>query len=74
MLQFAEWCFDYGKHGCRTPDTPMSLFEGKNNTTLGNERLVWKVFSLKVSVNLKSLNQKSHLSNFALNNRAYKIW
>ena len=29
-FQFAEWCFDYGKHGCRTPDTPYSLFEGNN--------------------------------------------
>lgn len=27
-LQFAEWCLDYGEHGCRTPDTPFSLFEG----------------------------------------------
>ncbi|KAJ8314088.1 hypothetical protein KUTeg_008649 [Tegillarca granosa] len=22
-----EWCCDYGKHGCRIPDTPYSLFE-----------------------------------------------
>ena len=28
-FQFAEWCFDYGRHGCRTPDHPYSLFEGK---------------------------------------------
>lgn len=28
--QFADWCMNYGKHGCRTPDTPFSLFEGKN--------------------------------------------
>ena len=28
-LQFADWCMNYGKHGCRTPDTPFSLFEGK---------------------------------------------
>lgn len=27
-FQFAEWCLDYGEHGCRTPDTPFSLFEG----------------------------------------------
>lgn len=27
--QFADWCMNYGKHGCRTPDTPFSLFEGK---------------------------------------------
>ncbi|GIY03193.1 lanC-like protein 2 [Caerostris darwini] len=27
-VKFAEWCFDYGKHGCRTPDRPLSLFEG----------------------------------------------
>lgn len=27
-FQFAEWCLDYGDHGCRTPDTPFSLFEG----------------------------------------------
>ncbi|XP_072117258.1 glutathione S-transferase LANCL1 [Mobula birostris] len=26
--KFAEWCLDYGKHGCRTPDSPFSLFEG----------------------------------------------
>nr|AFK11162.1 lanC-like protein 1 [Callorhinchus milii] len=30
--KFAEWCFDYGKHGCRTPDTPFSLFEGMAGT------------------------------------------
>ncbi|KAI0227925.1 LanC-like protein 2 [Lamellibrachia satsuma] len=30
--KFAEWCFDYGKHGCRTPDRPMSLFEGLAGT------------------------------------------
>ncbi|KAM3849642.1 lanC-like protein 2 [Diretmus argenteus] len=26
--RFAEWCFDYGTHGCRIPDRPYSLFEG----------------------------------------------
>ncbi|KAK3578740.1 hypothetical protein CHS0354_010121 [Potamilus streckersoni] len=30
--KFAEWCFDYGKHGCRTPDHPFSLFEGMAGT------------------------------------------
>ncbi|KAK2183154.1 hypothetical protein NP493_322g01013 [Ridgeia piscesae] len=30
--KFAEWCFDYGKHGCRTPDRPLSLFEGLAGT------------------------------------------
>ncbi|XP_048454797.1 glutathione S-transferase LANCL1 [Rhincodon typus] len=30
--KFAEWCFDYGKHGCRTPDSPFSLFEGMAGT------------------------------------------
>ncbi|XP_072274654.1 glutathione S-transferase LANCL1 [Pyxicephalus adspersus] len=30
--KFAEWCLDYGKHGCRTPDTPYSLFEGMAGT------------------------------------------
>ncbi|XP_062847270.1 lanC-like protein 2 isoform X3 [Trichomycterus rosablanca] len=25
--KFAEWCLDYGKHGCRIPDRPYSLFE-----------------------------------------------
>lgn len=27
--QFAEWCLEYGAHGCRIPDRPYSLFEGK---------------------------------------------
>jgi len=31
-MKFAEWCFDYGKHGCRTPDRPYSLFEGMAGT------------------------------------------
>ncbi|XP_078377053.1 lanC-like protein 2 isoform X3 [Oculina patagonica] len=31
-IKFAEWCFDYGKHGCRTPDRPYSLFEGMAGT------------------------------------------
>ncbi|XP_013409667.1 lanC-like protein 2 [Lingula anatina] len=31
-IKFAEWCFDYGKHGCRTPDRPLSLFEGLAGT------------------------------------------
>ncbi|KAM9307837.1 lanC-like protein 2 [Gastrophryne carolinensis] len=26
--KFAEWCLDYGTHGCRIPDRPYSLFEG----------------------------------------------
>ncbi|OCT74278.1 lanC-like protein 2 isoform X1 [Xenopus laevis] len=26
--KFAEWCLEYGKHGCRIPDRPYSLFEG----------------------------------------------
>lgn len=30
--KFAEWCCDYGKHGCRIPDTPYSLFEGMAGT------------------------------------------
>lgn len=29
---FADWCMNYGKHGCRTPDTPYSLFEGMAGT------------------------------------------
>ncbi|KAL4609130.1 lanC-like protein 1 isoform X3 [Arapaima gigas] len=29
---FADWCMDYGIHGCRTPDTPFSLFEGMAGT------------------------------------------
>uniref|UniRef100_A0A8C8DZJ0 Glutathione S-transferase LANCL1 n=1 Tax=Oryzias sinensis TaxID=183150 RepID=A0A8C8DZJ0_9TELE len=29
---FADWCMNYGKHGCRTPDTPFSLFEGLAGT------------------------------------------
>ncbi|XP_067107835.1 lanC-like protein 2 isoform X5 [Osmerus mordax] len=28
--KFAEWCLDYGTHGCRIPDRPYSLFEGSN--------------------------------------------
>ena len=31
-LKFAEWCCDYGKHGCRTPDRPLSMFEGMAGT------------------------------------------
>ncbi|XP_031565213.1 lanC-like protein 2 [Actinia tenebrosa] len=31
-IKFAEWCLDYGKHGCRIPDTPFSLFEGMAGT------------------------------------------
>ncbi|ELU13947.1 hypothetical protein CAPTEDRAFT_174165 [Capitella teleta] len=30
--QFAEWCFQYGSHGCRNPDRPLSLFEGLAGT------------------------------------------
>ncbi|XP_063789145.1 glutathione S-transferase LANCL1 [Pseudophryne corroboree] len=30
--KFAEWCMDYGEHGCRTPDSPASLFEGMAGT------------------------------------------
>lgn len=29
---FADWCMNYGKHGCRMPDTPFSLFEGMAGT------------------------------------------
>uniref|UniRef100_A0A8C6U1F3 Glutathione S-transferase LANCL1 n=1 Tax=Neogobius melanostomus TaxID=47308 RepID=A0A8C6U1F3_9GOBI len=29
---FADWCMNYGRHGCRTPDTPFSLFEGMAGT------------------------------------------
>src|SRR5205085_1765169 len=31
-LKFAEFIFDYGRHGCRIPDTPYSLFEGLAGT------------------------------------------
>ncbi|GFO41049.1 LANC-like protein 2 [Plakobranchus ocellatus] len=31
-VKFAEWCCDYSKHGCRTPDRPMSMFEGLAGT------------------------------------------
>nr|KAI8768175.1 lanC-like protein 2 [Biomphalaria glabrata] len=30
--KFAEWCCDYGKHGCHKPDRPYSLFEGMAGT------------------------------------------
>ncbi|KAG9477515.1 glutathione S-transferase LANCL1 [Eleutherodactylus coqui] len=30
--KFAEWCMDYGDHGCRIPDSPFSLFEGLAGT------------------------------------------
>ncbi|XP_077428663.1 glutathione S-transferase LANCL1 [Vanacampus margaritifer] len=29
---FADWCMNYGSHGCRTPDRPFSLFEGMAGT------------------------------------------
>lgn len=29
---FADWCMNYGTHGCRTPDRPFSLFEGMAGT------------------------------------------
>ncbi|RWS26449.1 lanC-like protein 2 [Leptotrombidium deliense] len=31
-MKFAEWCFDYGKHGCRVADRPLSMFEGMAGT------------------------------------------
>jgi len=31
---FAKWMFDYGKHSCRRPDRPCSLFEGLAGTLL----------------------------------------
>lgn len=31
-IKFTEWCCSYGQHGCRTPDTPYSLFEGMAGT------------------------------------------
>uniref|UniRef100_A0A4W5P520 Glutathione S-transferase LANCL1 n=1 Tax=Hucho hucho TaxID=62062 RepID=A0A4W5P520_9TELE len=31
-LVIKYWCMNYGKHGCRTPDTPFSLFEGMAGT------------------------------------------
>ncbi|XP_061821075.1 lanC-like protein 2 [Nerophis lumbriciformis] len=30
--KFAEWCLDYGTHGCRIPERPYSLFEGMAGT------------------------------------------
>ncbi|XP_063421840.1 lanC-like protein 2 [Mytilus trossulus] len=30
--KFGEWCINYGKHGCRSADTPYSLFEGMAGT------------------------------------------
>ncbi|XP_034028933.1 lanC-like protein 2 isoform X2 [Thalassophryne amazonica] len=30
--KFAEWCLEYGSHGCRIPDRPYSLFEGMAGT------------------------------------------
>ncbi|XP_010832233.1 PREDICTED: lanC-like protein 2 isoform X2 [Bison bison bison] len=30
--KFAEWCLEYGAHGCRIPDRPYSLFEGMAGT------------------------------------------
>ncbi|XP_061185520.1 lanC-like protein 2, partial [Saccostrea echinata] len=32
-IKFAEWCCDFGKHGCRIPDNPYSLFEGMAGAT-----------------------------------------
>ncbi|CAG5934093.1 unnamed protein product [Menidia menidia] len=29
---FADWCMNFGRHGCRTPDRPFSLFEGMAGT------------------------------------------
>lgn len=31
-IKFAEWIGDYGKHGCRQADSPLSLFEGMAGT------------------------------------------
>ncbi|XP_065053883.1 lanC-like protein 2 isoform X2 [Rhopilema esculentum] len=31
-LKFGEWCLEYGKHGCRVPDRPLSLYEGLAGT------------------------------------------
>ncbi|CAH1788986.1 unnamed protein product [Owenia fusiformis] len=51
-LKFAEWCCDYGKHGCNTPDRPYSLFEGMAGTihllidVLHTDQAVFPAFEL----------------------------
>ena len=30
--RFCNFACDYGKHGCKTPDSPFSLFEGMSGT------------------------------------------
>lgn len=42
FFQFAEWCLDYGTHGCRIPDRPYSLFEGTTSISLClPQKLLW---------------------------------
>ncbi|OQV25614.1 LanC-like protein 2 [Hypsibius exemplaris] len=31
-VKFANFCMDYGQHGCKSPDRPLSLFEGLAGT------------------------------------------
>lgn len=50
--KFAQWCFDYGKHGCRIADRPLSLFEGLAGTiyfladTLNPEKAAFPAYQL----------------------------
>uniref|UniRef100_M4ARQ9 LanC lantibiotic synthetase component C-like 2 (bacterial) n=1 Tax=Xiphophorus maculatus TaxID=8083 RepID=M4ARQ9_XIPMA len=39
--KFAEWCLDYGTHGCRIPDRPYSLFEGTSISLCLPHKLLW---------------------------------
>uniref|UniRef100_A0ACB8FV97 LanC-like protein 2 n=1 Tax=Sphaerodactylus townsendi TaxID=933632 RepID=A0ACB8FV97_9SAUR len=49
--KFAEWCLEYGAHGCRIPDRPYSLFEGKADFILDlQENFILKQASVNESM------------------------
>uniref|UniRef100_A0A3B4US37 LanC lantibiotic synthetase component C-like 2 (bacterial) n=1 Tax=Seriola dumerili TaxID=41447 RepID=A0A3B4US37_SERDU len=53
--KFAEWCLDYGTHGCRIPDRPYSLFEGTECLLLNSPPVRLKLLSLPRTTGFKSV-------------------
>lgn len=57
-FQFAEWCLDYGTHGCRIPDRPYSLFEGKLCVCLSIMHITRRFCFKPLTLNIRPLKRE----------------
>ncbi|EMP36195.1 LanC-like protein 2, partial [Chelonia mydas] len=76
--KFAEWCLEYGAHGCRIPDRPYSLFEGTGPRSSQWLRFAvpsqWELQEAAASISLQPAASLSSHRPRMVNHGHWELW